>query len=228
MTANRFSLYDFFVDIVPGAVGLIIFFSLLPAQYNVLSMISNTSLFSGAAFLIVSYVLGHLFQAVTSPVDRWFTAREPWIAESAGLPYPFEHRLNNPGSTNAPTVTKIVKDGLQDFFDESLSGYELFFATQSHLWHNDIGRIKRFQRLYTLFRGTYILLFAGGVLYVIVLVVTIGNIYHTIWTPRELGIFGGSLIVLALITYWRRVRFHNEMAKTMIFDFYANVITLDD
>lgn len=228
MTANRFSLYDFFVDIVPGAVALLIFFSLLPAQYDVLSMMSSTSLLSGAAFLIVSYVLGHLVQAVASPVDRWFTAWEPWVAESAGLPYPFEHRLNNPGSTNATTVTKAVKDELEAFFDKDLSGYELFFATQSYLWHNDIGRMKRFQRVYTLFRGIYVLLFTGGILHLIGLAIAMVGFYQSIWTPVELGTLGVSLLVLAGITYWRRVRFHKEMAKAMIFDFYANVLSQDD
>lgn len=228
MTANRFSLYDFFVDIVPGAVALLIFFSLLPAQYDVLSVMSNTSLLSGTAFLIVSYVLGHMVQAVASPVDRWFTVREPWIAKSAGLPHPFEHRLNNLDSTNAPEVTKIVDEKLDDFFDSSLSEYELFFATQSYLWHNETGRMKRFQRLYTLFRGIYVLLFIGGILYLIGLTLSILDIYQSIWTPTELGVFGVSLLVLAGITYWRRVGFHKEMAKAMIFDLYANIFSGED
>lgn len=228
MTANRFSLYDFFVDIVPGAVALLIFFSLLPAQYDVLSIVSNTSLLSGAVFLIVSYVLGHLVQAVASPVDGWITAREPWIARSAGLPYPFEHLLNNPAATNAPTVINAVKNELEDFFDEKLSGYELFFATQSYLWHNDIGRMKRFQRLYTLFRGVYILLFVGGALHLLVQVLSIADLYQSVWTPTELGVVGVCLIILAGITYWRRARFHQEMAKAMIFDFYANVLAQED
>lgn len=189
---------------------------------------SSTSLLSGAAFLIVSYVLGHLVQAVASPVDRWFTAWEPRVAGSAGLPYPFEHRLNHPSSTNAATVTKAVKDELEAFFDEDLSGYELFFATQSYLWHNDIGRMKRFQRLYTLFRGIYVLLFTGGILHLIGLAIAMVGFYQSIWTPVELGTLGASLLVLAGITYWRRVRFHKEMAKAMIFDFYANVLSQDD
>lgn len=228
MAASRFTLYDFFVDIVPGAVALLIFFSLLPSQYDVLSIVSNTSLLSGAVFLIVSYVLGHLVQAVASPVDRRFTAWEPWIAESAGLPYPFEHRLNNPRSTSAPTVTKAVKDELDDFFDPGLSGYELFFATQSYLWHKEIGRMKRFQRLYTHFRGIYVILCIGGVFHLIGLVLSIANVYQGIWTRSELGILGVSLVVLGGIIYWRRVRFHKEMAKAMIFDFYANVLSQDD
>jgi len=228
MAANRFSLYDFFVDIVPGAAALLIFFSLLPAQYDVLRVMSNTSLLSGVAFLIVSYVLGHLVQAIASPVDRRFTAWEPWIAESSGLPYPFEYRLNNPGSTNAPAVTKAVKNELDGFFDSALSGYELFFATQSYLWHNDIGRMKRFQRLYTHFRGIYVLLCIGGILHLLGLVLSIANIYQSIWTRSELGILGVSLVGLAGIIYWRRVRFHKEMAKAMIFDFYSNVLSQDD
>lgn len=228
MTANRFSLYDFFVDIVPGAVALLIFFSLLPAQYDVLRVMSNTSLLSGAAFLIVSYVLGHLVQAVASPIDRRFTAREFRIAGKAGLPYPFEHRLNNPSSTNAPEVTETVDEELENFFDSGLTGYEKFFSTQSYLWNNDIGRMRRFQRLYTLFRGIYVLLFTGGILHLIGLVLSITDIYQTIWTLTELAIIGVSLVVLAGITYWRRVRFHKWMAKAMVFDFYANVLSQED
>jgi hypothetical protein len=88
--------------------------------------------------------------------------------------------------------------------------------------------MKRFQRVYTLFRGIYVLLFTGGILHLIGLAVAMVGFYQSIWTPVELGTLGVSLLVLAGITYWRRVRFHKEMSKAMIFDFYANVLSQDD
>ncbi|MGQ3331247.1 hypothetical protein [Halorubrum sp. FL23] len=187
---------------------------------------SDAGVLQGAIILIISYVLGHLTQAVASPIDEWFIRREPFYAENAGLPYPFEHKLNQV-DTDGGSVTHKVKTGLDEFFDPGLSGYELFFATQSYLWNNDIGRMRRFQTLYTLFRSLYFLLVVGGVLHWVGLIASVCGVYQSTWSPIELGILGGILLILAGIMYRRRVRFHKEMAKMMIFDFYANVLSQD-
>lgn len=224
MAARKFTLYDFFVDLVPGAVALLILFSLLPARYNIINTASQAGFLSGAIFLITSYVLGHLTQAVASPIDRRFTSREPWFAKDAGLPYPFEHQLEQADEEEGTTVRKEVKEGLGDFFDTELSGNELFFATQSYLWNNDIGRMRRFQILYTLFRGLYLLFFAAGILHLIIIVAVKTRVYQSIWSLWELGVLGFILVGLSGIAYRRRVRFHKEMAMAMIFDFYTNVL----
>lgn len=224
MASGRFTLYDFFVDIVPGAVSLLILFSLLPFDYDVTSTISEAGLLQGVVFLIISYVLGHFIQATASPLDERFTKWEPWLAKEAGLPYPFEHQLEREDDTNGTSVVKEVEEELENFFDSGLSGKELFFATQSYLWNNDIGRMRRFQRLYTFFRGLYPLLLMGGLLHWAALLLSPNRYYRSIWSVPELGIIGFLLVLLAGIAYRRRVKSHEDMAKAMIYDFYSNVL----
>lgn len=224
MAAQRFTLYDFLVDAVPGAIALLILITLLPARYNVFNAVSQAGLLSGAIFLILSYVLGHLTQAIASPIDEWFIQKEPRLAKEAGLPRPFEYQLDQAKQDGGTTVRKEVESNLGEFFDPDLTAYDLFFTTQSYLWNNDIGRMRRFQRLYTFFRGLYPLLFIGGLLHWAALILSLGDYYRSIWSASELGFIGLFLIMLAGIAYWRRVRFHKEMAKAMIYDFYTNVL----
>lgn len=227
MTTDRFSLYDFFVDIIPGAIAILLSVSLLSGEYDIVRTVSQASFLSGTTFLILSYVFGHLIQGVVSPVDNWFVKREPWFAKSAGLPHPFEYRLKQADGKDSSVDSK-VNNGLGSFFNKNLSGYEQFFITQSYLWNNNIGRMRRFQRLYTLFRGLYPLFLVGGLLHWLLLVLVEFGGYQSVWSQTDVGIIGFSLVLLAGVTYWRRVRFHKEMAKAMIFDFYANVLSQED
>lgn len=224
MPPRRFPLYDFLVDAVPGVVALLIFFSLLPMSYDVPEVLGGMGLSQGVVLLIVSYVVGQLLQAIASPVDGKVIEADSRFAKPAGLPYPFEYRLNEGADNQDFSLTEEVSDHLETLFDSDLSGYNLFSATQSYLWNHEIGRMRRFQRLYTLFRGLYILFAIGGVLYTATIIAALCNVYTTTWSLLELGVITVLLMTASFLSYRRRVLYHKEMARSMIFDIYANVI----
>ena len=225
MAPRRFPLYDFLVDAIPGVIALLIFFSLLPMSYDVPGILDGMGLSQGVVLLIVSYVVGQLLQAVASPVDEKVIETDSRLAKPAGLPYPFEYRLDQRANNQDFSVTEEVSDYLETLFNSDLSGYNLFSATQSYLWNHEIGRMRRFQRLYTLFRGLYILFAIGGVLYIVTIVAALCNLYTTTWSLLELGVVTVLLMTASFLAYRRRVLYHKEMARSMIIDIYANMIS---
>ena len=230
MSADKFSFYDFFVNIVPGTVALLIFISLLPAQYDAMSIVSDVSLLSGSAFLILSYILGHLVQSIASPVDSWWMTKsfQFWIMNKEDRLYPFENLLTKARENDNYVVARRFIECKDDFFEDNLTGGELFLATHSYLWNHNIGRMRRFQVLYTLFRSLWVLFLFGTGFYLVVFLVQWQEWYETVWTYKELLIIIVLLGISTVLAYLRRVKFHKKMAKTMIFDFYANVLSQND
>lgn len=230
MSTRSFSVYDFVVDIIPGALTLVLIASLLPADYTAIDRITEIGIFEGTLFLLVSYILGHLVQSVASPIDSWWMKREfqLWKIAKENRLYPFENLLAKAREDDDYVAANQFLNRKGDFFDNDLSGGELFSATQSYLWNHDIGRMRRFQVLYTLFRSLWILFLTGTGLYLIALLAEGKESYQTVWNFSELLIICLLLGVSTVLAYLRRVKFHSEMAKAMVFDFYANVLLEQD
>lgn len=138
---------------------------------------------------------------------------------------PFESRLEKADDSEWYNVEDLFLDDVGEFFDDGLSNYELFFVVQSYLWNNDIGRLRRFQSLYTFFRSTWVLLLIATLLHALVFILSVVNLYPSIWSSQALVVITFTLVGATIIAYRRRIRFHQEMVKSMIYDFYANVIT---
>lgn len=230
MSTRSFSVYDFFVDIIPGSLALLLMISLLPADYTAIDWITEMGIFEGTLFLLVSYILGHFVQSIASPIDSWWMERkfQVWKIVKEDQLYPFENLLDRARDDENYVVVNQFLNRKGDFFEDNLSGVELFSVTQSYLWNHNIGRMRRFQVLYTFFRSLWILFLLGAGLYLIAILGAWWELYTTVWSFGELMIICVLLGVSAVLAYFRRVKLHSEMAKAMVFDFYANVFSQND
>lgn len=218
MVAQQFSVYDFIVDIIPGGVAIILIISILPESYATFGALPDSGLLQSSIFLVLSYPIGHLVQAVASPVDTW-------LAKRKNRAYPFEDQLTlarRDKASNKTTVRSIFLDGLRDYFGDEIKDEELFYAVQSYLLNNDIGQMKRFQFLYTFFRSLWVLFFGALIIHLLALIGSMTHLYNSIWKPDELMIISGLLLAASWLSYQRRVKFHKRMTKAMIFDFYTS------
>jgi hypothetical protein len=230
MVTRSFSVYDFLVEIIPGALGLLLILSLLPPEYSALQRATDVGIFEGTLLLVVSYVIGHLIQAVVSPFDTWWMKQEfeIWRLSKQNRLYPFENLLDKGRENSEYIVVNQFLSLKGDFFEDDLTGGELFSVVQSYLWNNDIGRMRRFQILYTLFRSLWVLFLAGTILYFLMLVAEAWGSDWTVWTAAELLVITITMGVSTFLAYLRRVKFHGAMTKAMVFDFYANVPSQQD
>lgn len=227
MTNLNFTLYDFFVDVIPGVTALLLIVPLLPDTLDLSWLLDMTV---GIVLLIVGYIVGHFLQGLASWIDGTvrlkFVSRLGIERNNLTIKYPFEAELARRGKDDS--IRSGFDDGKSSFFDPELSGAELFRTVQSYLWNNDIGRMRRFQTLYTLFRSIWVLFLISSVAYGIATVLTFIKVYDAVLNPIYLGAATFLLVVGAVGSYRRRVTYHREMAKAMIYDFYTHTKTNTD
>lgn len=221
MNTQSLTIYDFIVDIVPGALAILLFLSLLPADVVAGWDIADITVGSSILVIVLGYFVGHLLQAIASPIDNW-------VYFSCHDEYPFEEALQNASNDS---VEGRFLDNVDSFFtidseeSDEFSGLERFKLTQSYLWNNDIGRAQRFQILYSFLRSMWVLLILGAFLHLLVLVVRFGWGYQLLWTPLQSGVIIVALALAGIGSYLRRVQYHKMMVDTLIHDFYANVLS---
>ena len=221
MTIQKLTIYDFVVDIVPGAIAILLFISLLPVDVIDEFNIADITLGSSLLVIVLGYFVGHLIQAVASPIDDW-------VYLSRRDDYPFEETLKE---AKEDSVESRFKNSIDPFFaldaddPAELNGIERFKLTQSYLWNNNIGRAQRFQTLYSFLRSMWVLLVAGALLHLIALVAMFCVGYPILWTPLQSGLIIVILLLSGIASYWRRVQYHKEMVDALIFDFYSNVLS---
>lgn len=221
MNSQSLTIYDFIVDIVPGALAILLFLSLLPPDVVAGWNIADITVGSSILVIVLGYFVGHLLQAIASPIDHgvYFYRRDE---------YPFEKALQEASSDS---VEERFSDHVDSFFavgseePDDLSGLEQFKLTQSYLWNNDIGRAQRFQILYSFLRSMWVLLILGAFLHLLVLFMKFGWGYQLLWTPLQSGVIIVALALAGIGSYLRRVQYHKMMVDALIYDFYANVLS---
>jgi hypothetical protein len=221
MNTQNLTIYDFVVDLIPGLIAILLFTSLLPTRVVDELNITDITLGSSLLVIVIGYFVGHLIQAVASPIDNWVYLR--WRDD-----YPFEEALKQ---AEENSVKGRFKDSVDSFFaldadnPDKLNGFERFKLTQSYVWNNNIGRAKRFQILYTFLRSMWVLLVVGALLHLIALIATYRVGYSLLWTPLQSGVIIVVLFLAGCVSLWRRIQYHDEMAEALIFDFHANVLS---
>lgn len=222
MNGQSLTVYDFVVDIVPGALAIVLALSLLPAATVNGINISEVTVGSSVLIVVFGYFVGHVIQGVASPIDDA-------VYNKYNDSYPFERALEEASSDS---VEEKFADEIDLFFaseeDDEFRGFERFKLTQSYLWNNNIGRARRFQVLYTFLRSIWVLLIAGALLHILGLIALLCLDYGLLWTPLQSFTISVLLAITGFITYRRRLKYHEEMADALIFDFYANVLTDQD
>ncbi|MDG5760492.1 hypothetical protein QA600_14215 [Natronococcus sp. A-GB1] len=224
MNGQNLTVYDFVVDLIPGVFAILLALSLLPAESIDGIDITEVTVGSSVLVIVLGYFVGHLVQAVASPIDNWvyFLWRED---------YPFEKSLEE---ARSGSVEDRFDENIQMFFDsddvdtDDLKEYEMFKLTQSYLWNNNIGRAQRFQVLYSFLRSMWILLLAGAVLHGLGLFASEYGEYQLVWSPLQSIVIVVTLGVSGVIAYLRRLKYQGMMVDALIFDFYANVLSQEE
>jgi len=222
MNGQNLTVYDFVVDIVPGALAIVLALSLLPAETVNNINISQVTVGSSVLIVIFGYFIGHVIQAFASPIDNA-------VYKNHKKGYPFERALNE---ASEGSIKKKFANNIDSFFlseeSDELQESERFKLTQSYLWNNNIGRAKRFQVLYTFLRSMWVLLIGGALLHTLGLIAHLCLDYGLLWTPLQSLVIIFTLATIGVILYLRRVKYHDMMADALIFDFYANILTDQD
>lgn len=222
MNGQKLTVYDFVVDIVPGALAIVLVLSLLPAEVVNAIDISQLTVGSSVLIVVLGYFVGHVVQAFASPIDNT-------VYKTHKDGYPFERALKEASNGS---VKKKFADNIDSFFaseeSDEFEEVETFKLTQSYLWNNNIGRAQRFQVLYTFLRSMWVLLVGGALLHTLGLITLLCLDYEMMWTPLQSLVIIASLAGIGVITYLRRVKYHEMMVDALIFDFYANVLTEQD
>jgi len=234
MVHRQFTLYDLIADVTPGAVTIAMFLTILPNGHFILTKLPDVGILGGVTFVIFAYVAGQLLQVISSPIDTR-------LAKRRGYAYPFEDEMSSESegaskedtegeqqSLEEVSVNQKFGSEIHDYFGARFDNTDLFFLTQSRLWDGDIGRMRRFQVLYTFFRSLWVIFALGTILHLIVLITGLCDIYNPIWEPLGSVILIAGLSVSAYLSFKRRRKMHEKMAKTMIVDFYANVLAKED
>jgi hypothetical protein len=218
MNGQNLTVYDFVVDIVPGALAIVLTLSLLPAEAVNKVDVSQVTVGSSVLIVVFGYFVGHMIQAFASPIDNAVYMNHKGA-------YPFERALS--GAKNG-SVKKKFADNIDSFFTSEEGGelrdFEKFKLTQSYLWNNNIGRAQRFQVLYTFLRSMWVLLIGAALLHTLGLIAHLYLDYGLLWTPLQSFVLIFSLAGIGVIIYFRRVKYHDMMVDALIFDFYANIL----
>lgn len=230
MVKSQFSAYDFIADVTPGAVAIGLSLTLLPEGHFILDEIQEVGVATGLTFVIFAYVVGHLVQAIASPIDTYW-------AKYRGFAYPFEDELSekdsdspsdDEGSLDQVSINKNFSSEVEAHFSGDFSSTDLFFLTQSRLWNENIGRMRRFQVLYTFFRSLWVVFAIGTALHILMAVASWFEHYNPFLGIETSIVLITGLTIAALLSYYRRKKMHKKMAKTMVVDFYANILAKDD
>lgn len=219
MSAQNLSVYDFVVDVIPGVAAIILLFSVTPSETLGQLSTEHLTVGSGLFVVIIGYFVGHVIQALASPVDLK-------IYLQYHDDFPFEEVLRT--ADEQDSVINGFDDRAELFFqptDETVSGSELFELVQSYLWNHDIGRSRRFQTLYTFLRSMWVLLALGGVIHIFAIVGDILFNYPLYWSVGESLLIIAGLFGLSYVSYKRRIKHHRQMARSMILDFQSNVLS---
>lgn len=215
MNQPQFTVYDFLVDIIPGVIALLLVIAILPDDHVFLDWI-QPGFFSGIVFLATSFVIGHFVQSVGSGVDYY-------LAKRYDFAYPFEQELSNENDDQLGITPRFVELARERFGDDA-SDTDLFFLVQSYLWTRDIGRLRRFQIIYTFHRSLWVMFLGFAVLYLLVLGLIVLDIYEPLLGSATLLALTALFAVLSISTYKRRRKMHDAMIRTMIYDFYEDQI----
>lgn len=234
MVHRQFTLYDLVADVTPGAVAIAVFVTTLPDEHILLTELPDIGVLGGVTFIVFAYVVGQLLQAISSPIDtrlakRWGYAY-PFEDEMSGEPVEPSEENNEEDQQSLEEVSVNQKFGseIHDYFGARFDNTDLFFLTQSRLWNEDIGRMRRFQVLYTFFRSLWVIFALGTILHMIILGAGLCGLYDPLWEPLGSVMWIAGFGVSTWLAYKRRRKMHEKMAKTMVVDFYANILAKED
>jgi hypothetical protein len=218
MATQNFGLYDLLVEIIPGSVSILLIASVLPTDTGYVRIFFQSGITQGVLFIILSWIIGHFIQALASKIDSA-------VIERREHSKPFESKIQEADLDSEEfSVQNSFLQNAYSTFDNELSNTELFFIVQSYLWNTQLGRMVRFQSLYTAFRSLWVLFAIGALVHVLLFAAPILN-YPIRWNHAELAVIVLSLVSAACLSYYLRLKFHREMVDAMINDFLADVLS---
>jgi hypothetical protein len=228
-SASNFSFWDFIINIIPGTLALLMIASLLPARYisTRIGWIMDAGILVLFLLLIVGYVGGWVVHEVARLVDGF-------INDTFDITNPVKEKLDEARADqkdDRDSIERRYLEGAQLYFyyddvgeysniQTLLDDFELFGLTIEYLISNNIGRTYRFYVLFTLMRNLYVLFGIGLLGHLLVLLLTVTNIYNPIWSSYELAFVVGGLIVVIWVTHGLRRFFQENMVEWMVADFY--------
>lgn len=214
MNRSSFTFYDLLVDIVPGTLFIALAIIAITPTWGSLSPVLNAPLLGGLVLLTIAYATGHFLQAGASMFDKAVIA-------ASGMERSFQNRIETARKGCGSVQETKVLEILDQKTGEELPPDSVFGIVQSHLWSQNIGRLRRFQILYTFFRSLYFLLVLTSVLWLVAGLRANSGYGHALSVKYLIGGSVGQAL-LSYVAWKRRVKFENVMSNTMITDFYTH------
>ncbi|MFD1641179.1 hypothetical protein [Halohasta litorea] len=229
MNFNQFDLWDVLADIVPGAVGIILFASILPKGYilSKLNTLPVTGLPGLFTFVIVSYVIGWVIQATALKIDGVFTRDyDPWETQIK--------KVKKAQEDDKWNFARRYYEECQLFFNTSnyddysaieneISSSDLRSITYNYLNNNNIGRSYRFHILFILSRSLYVIFAISLITHLSILFLNSNGIYYTALSFTEGVVLVISLMWGSFIMWKTRLYMERSMIKSLMGDFYMSL-----
>lgn len=228
MNFSQFDLWDMLADVIPGAITIILFTSILPRGYVIskVDMLSTSGLPGLFLLIVVCYVIGWIVQATSLNIDDIFT-RDTDIWEDQ------MDELETAQKEDNWNFVRRYYEKCQLFFcdtdcneyseiDNEIDKQTLRHLTYNYLNDNNIGRSYRFHILYILSRSLYLIFLLSTIIHISLLVLNIKNIYTPILSFNE-----ELILILFLVwgsyTMWKtRLYMEKSMIKSLMGDFYVS------
>lgn len=237
---DQFSFYDIVAHVIPGAVGLAIIYwinAIVGAQLP-LPTIGANDVGSSILFLIASYLLGTLAQAIGEGIE-WPLLKLIWEWRSKG---PDKHPMwyllcnPNPGFQVTDKFQKILKLSIKEVFHLNLCNKsEPGTTIKAHglcysliMQENAAQRSDKVKTIYRLFRGTFVILMGAHISLHALIMLIIPNIVSVNPFLLQLNavilllsISFIALFIAAGLTLWAFDFFSKLFPVTVYEDFYA-------
>lgn len=240
---RKFNIYDLLVALIPGSIALFVIYLNLPTSVTI--PLPSNSVIVGLIFLSSAYFVGVFVQAFSYlRISRLKMFQEEmqkarndeqenevydkvWggLLDKFDLPSDFDTPVEGEDK-DAGVLTRIKKQikGKGKKYDEEQTA---FWVVQNYLIEHNIGRVKRFDVLYSTYRS----LFALSV--ISMLIFGLGAL------SNHLGLFSSKLdlitssvftVIFGLSGYIFRSRmkkFDHAHDREIIYTFYTNVMETD-
>jgi len=211
MSKDHYNLYDFLGYILPGflLLGGVLFSLQRYFDVSIMNFISNSMAVESTAFIIFSFIIGHLIQGFSNPIEK-IIYKIKWNG------YPSNQFLDKQNKHFSQEYKNKLKEKLYNQFDltEKSSNKELFNSAYCYLIQKGCkGRIERFLALHGFYRG---LMISCGALFLLFLTLFVVKNLQT-----EILIFAMVLFIATIIFYKRFIRFSVYFADTVYREFFV-------
>lgn len=238
---RNFNIYDLLVALIPGSIALFVIYLNLPTSMSI--PLPSNSVILGLIFLSFAYFVGVFIQAVSYlRITRLKMFQEEmqkarngdqdnevynkvWegLLEKFNLPSKFDSPTEEDEDENTEFLTKIKRfvAGKGRTYDEEQT---TFWVLQNYLIENNIGRVKRFDVLYSTYRSLFALSMTSMLIFAVGALSNhfgVFSIKLNLITSSVLGLMFG---ISAYIFHSRMNRFDYAHDREVIYSFYSNVM----